>query len=214
MQKNTRFSFKKFVFSDLLIEKSASKKIAYVAVITAFLTVSNAFLEIKFTDIQFSLTLTLSMLAGVLLGGGAGFCACFIADGIGFIISSWGFMYMPWVGLTSAVTALMAGLIYNRLKLTFKGGYVVKLLLICLSSFILGTVLINTTGFYFYNYNLGFSTAVIDYVKSRFGGEVTYFTYLLYRLIFKGQIFNCLFNYALVFILTPLVTKISMLKNG
>jgi hypothetical protein len=120
---------------------------------------------------------------------------------------------MPWVGLTTAVTALSSGLIINFLKLNFKGAIFVKIVLACVCSFVLGTVLINSTGFYFYNYALGFSTAVIDYVSSLFGGEVTFFAYVCYRLIFKGQIFNCLVNYALVFILLPLILKINFIKK-
>ena len=106
----------KLSFSPLLVNKTTAKKIAYIAVITSVLTVGNTFLEIKFSDVQFSLTLFLSAVAGILLGGLSGFAAAFIADAIGFMISSWGFIYMPWVGLTSATTALVSGLIFYFVK--------------------------------------------------------------------------------------------------
>lgn len=120
---------------------------------------------------------------------------------------------MPWVGLTSGVTALLSGVIFYFVNFKFKGGLAVKLLLICISSFVFGTVLINSTGFYFYNYKMGFSTAVINYVKELFGGDVSFLGYVLYRLIFKGQIFNCIVNYALLFIIVPIVVRLPFFKD-
>lgn len=215
MQKSNgvKAKFSSILFSPFLLGKSVTKKIAYIAVITAFLTVGNTLLEIKFSDVQFSLTLYLSMLAGVILGGGSGFIACVIGDAIGFLLNSWGYLYMPWVGLTSGVTALIAGLVFYLVKVNVKGKNLIKSIIICLLSFLIGTVLINSTGFYFYNYKMGFSTAVIDYVKSVFGGEVTYFGYVAYRLIFKLQILNCLVNYALFIITLPVILKVLPLKS-
>ena len=60
---------------------------------------------------------------------------------------------------------------------------------------------------------MGFSQAVIDYVKNTFGGEVGYFGYVAYRLFFKGQIFNCLVNYALFIVVLPQILKIKIF-NG
>ena len=203
---------KSLTFSPLLQNKSATKKIAYIAVITAFLTVGNTLLEIKFSDVQFSFTLLLSMLAGVILGGGSGFIACVIGDAIGFMLNSWGYIYMPWVGLTSGVTALLSGVIFYKVKFEFRFATILKMVLICLSSFLIGTVLINSTGFYFYNYKMGFSTAVINYIKDTFGGDVTFVGYVLYRLIFKLQILNCLVNYALFIISLPIILKVLKIR--
>ncbi len=215
MQKKTNCKklWEKFAFSPMLQEKNATKKIAYVSVVTAVLIVANTLLEIKFSDVQFSITLLLSMLAGILIGGGSGFCACIIGDAIGFIINSWGYVYMPWVGLTSGVTALLSGVIFYFIKFNKKVDLVLKLLLICLSSLIVGTILINSMGFYLYNYKMGFSKAVIDYVKELFGGEVSFLAYVCYRLIFKGQIFNCIVNYALLFIIVPIIIRLPFFKN-
>ena len=203
----------RLMYSPFLVIKNETKKIAYISVMTAVLIVVNTLLEFKFSDVQFSVTILVSALAGILIGAGSGFCACLIGDAVGFMINSWGYVYMPWVGLTSGVTALFAGLIFYGFYFDFKGGLYLKLLLISLASFIVGTVLINSTGFYIYNYVMGFSTAVIDYVSSVFGGEVGYFGYLFYRLIFKGQIYNCLVNYALLFIIIPLIIKLPYFKD-
>lgn len=203
----------KLAFSPIIIGKTASKKIAYVAAVTAVLIVANTSLEIRFADVQFSLTVALSVIAGALMGPASGFICCFAADGIGFIINSWGYLYMPWVGLASAVSALTSGLIINFLKFKFKGGFALQIALCCLSSFFLSTVFINSTGFYLYNYYSGFSTAVLDYVKSYFGGNVDYFAYLAYRLIFKGQIINCLVNYAFLFLAMPILFNLPIFKK-
>ena len=203
----------KLLFSPFIIDKTSAKKIAFISVITAILTVANSLLEIKFFDVQFSFTITLSTLAGVIIGPLSSFASCLIADAIGYVINSWGYLYMPWVGLTTAVTGLSAGLIFNFVRYDFKGGLYLKLLYICLSSFVLGTVLINSTGFYLYNYAMGFSTAVINYVKEVFGTNVGYFGYIAYRLIFKGQILNCLVNYALIFVLTPIIVNLPIFKK-
>ena len=52
MQKNYQGKklWEKLFFSPTLCQKSATKKIAYIAVLTAVLTVGNTLLEIKFFD--------------------------------------------------------------------------------------------------------------------------------------------------------------------
>ena len=205
--------FEKLLFSPILVKKNATHKIAYLGLMTALLIVCNAFLEIKFIDVQFSVTLFISMIAGVVLGAGSGFLVCILGDALGFMISSWGYMYMPWVGLTSGVTSLIAGFIFYFLKFNFKGSLYVKIVIICLLSLFVGTIFINSTGFYFYNYKM-FSPAFLDYATSKYGGNSTYFAYVFYRLFFKGQIFNCLFNYALAILIIPLFTKTSFYKNA
>ena len=129
MQKNYQGKklWEKLFFSPTLCQKSATKKIAYIAVLTAVLTVGNTLLEIKFFDVQFSFTLLLSVLAGIILGGGSGFCACLIGDALGYIINSWGYVYMPWVGLALGITSLASGLIFHLVNFEFKGGFILKL---------------------------------------------------------------------------------------
>ena len=96
--------FQKLVFSPFIISKSHAKKIAYIAITSAILIVANVF-EVPFIDAQYSLTIATSIIAGILLGPISGFASCMVADAIGFLINSKGGIYMPWVGLTVAVTA-------------------------------------------------------------------------------------------------------------
>ncbi len=197
----------RLLFSPLMLKASTTKKIAYLGVMTALCVVINS-LEFKFSDVQFSLTIFISVLMGILLGSIGGFSVCFVGDVIGYLINSMGYVYMIWVGLATALTAFIAGLIFYGVKLTFKGNVFFKLALITILSFIICTVGINSTGFYFYNLKMGFSEAVINYVNERFNTGVGYFGYLAYRLFFKGQIYNSIANYALSFVFVPLLLKV------
>lgn len=204
-------TWKKLFFSELFLSKSAGQRLAYIAVAAALSVVSNMFLEIKFADVQFSFTIVVSAIVGILLGPLGGFAACYIGDLAGYLYNSWGYIYMPWVGLSTAILAFLGGLVMN-IRLSFRGALWVKLALVCIVSLLVCTIGINSTGFYFYNRALGFSDAVIDYVSSRFGTGVGYFGYLAYRLFFKGQIFNSLANFALLFAVVPLLNGIKPLK--
>ena len=89
-----------------------------------------------------------------------------------------------------------------------------KIGVICILSLFIGTILINSTGFYFYNENMGFSTAVNNYIETHFNGNAPYTAYVFYRLFFKGQIFNCIFNYLLAFFITPMFMRTSLFKEN
>lgn len=207
-QKSSAPAWKRLLFSTTMLEKSYAKRIAYIAVFTALLIVANMFVEFKFSDVQFSVTIYLSVMTGMFIGPLFGFAAVFLGDLVGFFYNSWGFMYMPWVGLSCAVMALISGLIMNGIPLKFRGASYVKLAVVCIFTFLVCTVGINSTGFYFYNRAMGFSEAVMNYITERFGGEVTYLGYCFYRLFFKGQIFNSLFNYALLFCTLPVLRSL------
>ena len=183
---------KKLFFSEVLVSSSKTQRIAYVGVLTALLVVCNMFFEFKFADTQFSLTLFFSALAGIIIGPLFGFVACFLGDLVGFLYNSGGYMYMPWIGLSMGLTAFIAGLTMNGLNFKFKGANYVKLFLVCIFTFAICTVSINTTAFWII-YNTR---------------KVPYFAYLTTRLFVQGQIWNSLFNYALLFILYPLFVKI------
>ena len=120
---------------------------------------------------------------------------------------------MPWVGLSVATTAFLSGVIFkifkNKPYKIFIGACIFSIL-----SFLISTVAINSTGFYLYNQKMGFSTAVLSYSESVFGQGVSYPIYLMYRLIFKGQIFNSIFNYALLFISVLPLYKLNLFKDG
>ena len=88
----------------------------------------------------------------------------------------------------------------------------VKMAILAVVSLLVCTVAISSTGFYFYNKAMGFTTAVVEYVSKTFGSGVSYWGYVAYRLIFKGQIINSLVNYALLFASVPLLNSIKPLK--
>lgn len=200
-------NLKGLVFSPFMKDKTDGKKIAFLALLTAFNVICNSFLEFKTFDVQFSLTIVVSMVSGVILGPLSGGIVCILADFIGYLINSWGYLYMPWVGLSTGTLSFISGLVF---KGEFK-GWVVKSLIVCALSLTVCTILINSTGFYFYNKAMGFSTAVLNYVSSQFGKDVNYITYLLYRLIFKGQIYNSIFNFAILFVAVPLLKKLKII---
>ena len=131
----TKNKVKRLFFSELMLSANHTKRIVYVALLTAFNVVCNMFLEFRMSDTQFSITIAMSVLTGVLLGSAFGFAACFIGDLIGFMINSWGFMYMPWVGLSTAVTAFIAGIIIHGVNFKFKGQLIVKIIVKRLKAF-------------------------------------------------------------------------------
>ncbi len=184
-------SLKRLLFSDVLVSASKTKRIAYISVMSALLVVCNMFFEFKFADVQFSLTIFFSAFAGVIIGPIFGFASAFLGDLVGFLYNSGGFVYMPWIGLAMGMIALLSGLIFNAPVLRIKGGAYVKLAIIAVLTFLLCTVAINTTAFWIL-----------------YGKGVPFFAYLSTRLFVSGQIYNSLFNYALLFIAYPVFDKI------
>ncbi len=195
MQKREIRLWERLLFSEVLFRKSRSQKIAYIAVMTAFCVVANMFFEFKLADVQFSLTIAVSALTGILIGPLFGFIACFLGDLVGFLYHSAGFAYLPWVGFSMGLTAFLAGLIITLFKGNGKPWLLyVKLALVCLANLFICTIAINTTAFW------------LLYSK------VDYFTYLVARLFVQGQILNSLFNFALLFLAVPVLNRIKPLK--
>ena len=182
---------KKWLFSDTLLRLSASKRIAYVAVMTAFTVAANMFFEVKFADIQFSFTIAVSALTGLILGPLAGFAACFLGDLVGFFYNSSGYAYYPWIGISMGLVAVLFSLC---LRLPFSGKLPLKLCIGSVLTFAVCTVGINTTSFYLL-----------------YGKGVEYFTYFVARIFVQGQIWNSLVNYALLFVLTPALAAVKPL---
>ena len=186
--------WQRLLLSDTMAGKNDSHRIAYIAVFTAFCVVANMFFEFKLAETQFSLTLFISALTGIVIGPLFGFAACFLGDLVGFLYHSAGYAYMPWIGISMGLTAVIAGLIVNGMRSEKRWFLYVKLALVCLLSLTICTILINTTAFW------------ILYSK------VNYATYLVSRLFVQGQIWNCLANYLLIFLCTPALGKIKPLK--
>ena len=191
--------FKKLFSSDVLEDCSSTQKIAYIAIMTALCVVCNMFFEFKFADTQFSLTLFFSAITGLIIGPVFGFVACFLGDLVGFLYNSAGFMYMPWIGLSMGLTALISGLIMNIFNVKSKFALYIKLSVICLLTLAICTIAINTTAFW-----LIYNTR-----------KVPYFVYLFTRLFVQGQIWNSVFNYALLFISFPIFIRVKdLLKTS
>lgn len=192
MQERKVKAWQRLLFGETLAGKKKSHKIAYIAVMTAFSVVSNMFFEFKLAETQFSFTLVVSALTGILIGPLFGFCACFLGDLVGFLYHNAGFAYLPWIGISMGLTAAITGLVVNGLPRKNGWFYFVKIALSCVLSFLICTVAINTTAFW------------ILYAK------VDYWTYLISRLLVQGQIWNSLFNYLLLFIAAPAIEKIKI----
>lgn len=190
---------KRLFLSDLMLDASNTQRIAYVGIMTALLVVCNMFFEFKLADTQFSLTIFFSAMTGMIIGPFFGFVACFLGDLVGFLYNSGGFTYMPWIGLSMAIVAFVSAVVVNGFYFNFKGGIYVKLAIVSVLTFLICTVAINTTCFW-----------IIYNTK-----KVPYVAYLVTRLFVQGQIWNSLFNYALLFILFPLVLRIRelLIKN-
>lgn len=183
-------NWKKILLSEILIDSKLTRRIAYIAIMAAFTVGCNLF-EIKFADIQFSLTIFISAMTGIIIGPLFGFVASFVGDLVGFLCNSGGFPYMPWIGITMGLVALISGLIVNGINFKFKGAIFLKLALVSVLTFLICTVAINTTIFW-----------------TLYAPGVPYFTYLASRLFISGQIWNSLLNYALLFAFYPLIIKI------
>ena len=183
---------KKLLLSDVLSDSTHTQKVAYIAVMTALLVVCNMFFEFKLADTQFSLTLFFSALTGMIIGPVFGFVACFLGDLVGFLYNSGGFMYMPWIGLSMGLTALVAGLVMNCISIKNKFATYLKILIVALLTFLLCTIAINTTAFWIMYNNK----------------KVPYFAYLITRLFVQGQIWNSVFNYVLLFVFYPTIIRV------
>lgn len=186
---------KRVWFSEMLLGKNTSHKIAYIAVLTAVIVAANTF-EIKFAETQFSFTMAVSVLSGLLLGPLFGFVACFLGDLVGFLYNSGGFAYLPWIGISLGIAAFISGLVFNLFPTKKRWVLYVKLGIISLLSFAVCTVAINTTAFW------------------ALYSKTDYLTYLISRLIVQGQIWCSLINYALLFIIVPTLREIKPLKIG
>ena len=185
--------WKRLLFSQTLADKNAAHRIAYIGVVTAFIVAANA-LEFKFFDTQFSFTIVVSALAGIIIGPLFGFVACFVGDLAGYLINSSGMAYMPWVGLSTGLMAFIAGFIVGGVRTKRKWMLWIKLALTCILIFGICTVAINTTAF------------CLLYSK------VSYLKYFTGRMFVQGQIWNNVFNYVLLFIVTPILPRIKPLK--
>lgn len=203
-------AWKKFLFSPVLADKTIAKKVAYIAVVAALCIATNMF-EIKFATVQYSFTIVSSILAGIMIGPLFGFAAVFLGDGIGYLVNSMGYPYYWWVALSCASMALIAGLVMY-IPMRFKGGIYVKLALICVLTFAVCSLTINTSGMYYIGLKLYMPSNVKAAFEERFGGRQTFWIYTAIRFFILGQIYNSLVNYILLFAIVPVLKSVKPLK--
>ena len=187
--------WKRLLLSATLENKNKSHKIAYIAVMTALIVIANMFFEFKLAQTQFSFTLVVSMLTGVIIGPLFGFVACFLGDLVGFLYHNAGYAYMPWIGIALGLAAFITGLIVNGVKTEGRLWLAVKLALSCALTFLVCTVAVNTTAFWLL-----------------YASKVEYFTYLVSRLFVQGQIYNSLVNYEMFCIAVHALARVKALK--
>ena len=202
--------WKRILFSPILLEKSQAQKLAYVGVMTALCIISN-FFEIKLADSQISLTIFTSMLTGILLGPAFGMVAAFFGDALAFLAHPGGYMYMPWIGISVALMALIAGLVM-KLPFEFRGSIYVKIVIACVLCLLICSICINTTGMYLYYTKVGFSAKTLNKLQEHFGGVNTYWTYAAMRMFYSGQLINNVANFALLIVVLPVLRSIKPLK--
>ena len=194
-QNNTKAGWwKRTLFSPTLADKTLSHRLAYIAVVTALVVVCNMFFEFKLAETQFSFTIVVSALSGILIGPIFGFVSCFLGDLVGFLYHSAGYPYYPWIGISMGMAALFSGFIIGGWKSKKSWFLYVKIALVCLLIFVVCTVGINTTAFW------------LLYSK------VDYWTYFITRIFVQGQIWNSLFNSALLFVILPTLQRIKPLR--
>ena len=188
------FAIKKSIM-ETIKSSHCAYKIAYIAMFVALNAVVNAIGTISLGFVQFSLTLFVSALTGILIGPLFGFGACFLGDTLGYFVGNGGANgWTPWVGLSMGVAAVLAAVLVNALSMKFKGAIYVKLGLVCVLTFLVCTYAINTTAAYYLWNSKG-----LDYT-----------TFLWARM--SLQIWNNLINSVLLFVAVPALSKIKALK--
>ena len=194
MEQEKKRRLKVLLLSALLVDKKKSSRIAYVALFTALNVAVNVLGSFPFGFIQISLTTYISVLTGIIIGPLRGFVACFVGDTLGFIINSAGYMWTPWVGISTGLAALLGGLIMNGIPWKFKGAWCIKLVLTFVLTFLLCTYAINTTaGYFLWN-----------------SGSWSYWKFVTIRL--SGQICVSVLNFVFLFVSLPILQKIKPLK--
>lgn len=186
-----------FLVSPFIRNLNAARRVTYIAVMTALSVICNLLLEWKFVSVQFSLTIAVSVVTGVLVGGGTGFVIAFIGDLIGYFGGNFSVIgYTPWIGLSTGLMAFFGGIINIGSKK--KAFLFIKIAIVSVLILVFCTICINTTFLYFYLTK---------------GSSVSYAEYVVIRLFVKGQIWNSLFNYALLFITIPLLLELKPFKR-
>ncbi|MBO4573691.1 MAG: ECF transporter S component [Clostridia bacterium] len=174
---------KSLLMSNYLWKKRPAYVIATMAMLMALSVVVNAVEAFKFADLQFSLTIAIMAFIGLAAGPVSGFLIGFFGDLLGFFINSGGYAYYPWVGISTGLFALVAGLVSMKKSEKVYVSYI-KIAIFAVVTFVICTLFINTLFYYLAFYK----------------GTLNFFDYMIMRVFGKLQFVNSLVNYALVFI--------------
>ena len=195
MSENNQNLWKKWIFSPLVLNATKTRKIAYVALMVALSIVCNMYFEFKLGPVQYSFTTAISVLIGVLIGPGAGFVACFIGDAVGFFVNPFG-AYAPWIGLSTGLMAFIGGAVFSFFKSDKKWVTYLKIGVISLTTFLICSVGINTTFLWLSYYS-----------------ESSFWAYFFNGYITLGQLIVSGVNYALLFIIIPIIKRVAFFKD-
>lgn len=183
------------VFSPELRKKNAAKKITYIAVAAALFAIASL-CPISGIGFQFSFKIFVAVIAGIVIGPTSGFFACFIGDLLGCLFG--GRSPSIVIGIASSLFALISGIVFWIRNNPENRRTYLRLTLICLLSFLICTIAINSTYFYFLYGN---------------NESVSYFSYVALRLFTNGQIYNSLVNYCLLFVFLPILQRVPLIKD-
>lgn len=187
-------AWKKFLFSELMLQKNTTHKIAFLGVLVALNIVANAIGTISLGIVQYSMTLFVVALTGIIVGPLFGFGVCVLGDTLGYFIGNGGANgWTPWIGLSMGVAAVLSALIINGIPSKKKGWIYVKLLILCVATFLICTYAINTTAAYYLWNSKG----------------LPYKEFVFARM--SLQIWNNVINGVLLFVAVPYLSKIKIL---
>ena len=187
--------WKRLFFSPFVLKEKRSRKIAYVAMMVALSIVCNMFFEFKLGTVQYSFTTAVSCLIGILLGPISGFVACFIGDMVGFFVNPFG-AYAPWIGLATGLMAFISGVVFHFYKSKPWLSTYVKCAVVSVVTLLICSLCINSTFLWIAYYN-----------KASFG------KFLVTRYFVQGQIFVSALNYAILFVLIPVIKRVPFFKS-
>ncbi len=162
-----------------------TQSIVYISILTALCVVANVFTINLGEWFQVSLTITVTFIAGYMLGGIGGFVVGFVGDLIGCIIMPFG-AYNPIISVSMGLFGFVPGIAFTF----FKGNEYVKTAICAVITLVVCTMFVNTFGLYLV-YGLG---------------KKTFWAYLVVRL--PVQAINAVINCALCMGVTAVLKKI------
>ena len=192
---------KETLFSKFFLSLSTGKKTAYLGVFIALAVVVNVFSIDVTPSLKISFTYLVGFFSGTFFGPLIGFFILFFGDIVAFLLPSGGGVYWPLTGICTGLLALLPGFLMNNLRLSFRHGVYVKILLSMLLSYLLVTCSLGAYSNYLY----------VKYVIYAGREYATAFgVYLAGKILFSTVV--SALNYILVFVLVPALNACRPLK--